>query len=96
MHVLLFSFLSINFAVPQCDASGREFIAHGDLYDAVKYPYLVCIYIVNSFNLSQMDLCTGSLVSSRFVLTAAHCTDNKINYQVGITNYDTYFKILPF
>lgn len=95
MRMFWFLFLSINVAMLRYYALGKELIAHGEQYKYDEYPYVVCMYTTNALNQTEINLCTGSLVAPRFVLTAAHCTNNQINIRVGIQHYNTYFKILP-
>lgn len=58
------------------------FISNGEIYDQIKYPYLMLIlYEIND---TFAMTCTGSLLSRSFLLTAAHCTDN---FDV-LTNYE--------
>lgn len=48
-----------------------ERIFNGEKYDHKKYPYVVAVHIKSS-------TCTGTMISPLFVLTAAHCTNNRI------------------
>ncbi|KAH7693860.1 serine collagenase 1 precursor, partial [Aphelenchoides avenae] len=48
----------------------QEKVSHGDLAAPGRWPWAVYVIIKNSF-------CTGSLISSRFVLTAQHCVGAK-------------------
>jgi len=62
-------------------------ISSGKLFDIQQYPFLVYIKFRKSD--VSMGICTGSLISPLFVLTAAHCTytTNKNNIKVK----NTYF-----
>jgi len=55
----------------------KGFIANGEIYDVEKYPFVV-ILVIKIFlkSVATKAVCTGSLISQWFVLTAAHCTDN--------------------
>lgn len=58
-------------------ATGRkdtDFIAYGKPYDPKEYPYLVALVISDRRRPKKASLCTGTLISSLEVLTAAHCT----------------------
>lgn len=73
--------------VLQNDSAGfRGFIANGVVYDPVKYPYLIRLHITD--DIGNIGLCTGSLLNQNFVLTAAHCTEDRPNV--------TRYKVLRF
>ncbi|XP_026819212.1 thrombin-like enzyme cerastocytin [Rhopalosiphum maidis] len=63
-------------------------ISSGNLFDIQQYPFLVYIKFRKS-NIS-MGICTGSLISPLFVLTAAHCT-----YTVNKNNIKVYHYTNP-
>ncbi|XP_023020664.2 serine protease gd isoform X1 [Leptinotarsa decemlineata] len=58
--------------------STNELVVHGDTVPRGAYPWLAAIFWVKPTGLNYM--CSGSLISDRHVVTAAHCAkkDNKV------------------
>ncbi len=60
-------------------------------YDApVAYPWMTAILNRNVTNLFDAQYCGGVLIASNWVLTAGHCTENKVaaDIQVAVGVYD--------
>lgn len=62
----------------------RDFIAYGEPYDPKKYPYLVALVIRDRFNPRKISSCSGTLISSHNVLTAAHCTWKHVASEIEV------------
>lgn len=59
-------------------------IANGKQLDNNYYPYVVGLKTERSDG--QINFCTGTLLSSLFVLTAAHCIVDKDTDEVALIN----------
>ncbi|CAK1590142.1 unnamed protein product [Parnassius mnemosyne] len=80
--------------IVQCGKAkkGVALIWHGQSYSRGEWPWLVAIYQNKDRTLSFV--CSGTLVSDRHVITAAHCIHNKdtsvIVVKVGVYNLDDW------
>jgi len=78
--ILFFNYFFTNVVTLELEGNisnyeNKGLIANGEIYDVEKYPFVVCLVIkVIRKNIAEMSVCTGSLISQWFVLTAAHCT----------------------
>lgn len=59
-------------------------ISNGKQYDPVKYPYVVSLVIFQP-DKKIFGSCTGTLISSLYVLTAAHCTETLKPKNIKVT-----------
>lgn len=71
----------------------KGLISGGEIYNPLDYPYVVGIQIRKSRFLRAV--CTGSLISSLFVLTAAHCTFRRTAYDIKVLRSNHIFKNNP-
>lgn len=60
----------------------KDLVAFGDIYSPEEYPYVVCI--LNFKSSAKTTICTGTLISDKFVLTAGHCTVDKNVYKTTV------------
>lgn len=67
--------------------------SHGQIYKPDEYPYVLIIHIYGHGS-NRDTTCTGSLVSTLFVLTAAHCTYRKTESDLYVVNAHKYVPIL--
>lgn len=65
-----------------CGKQSKQRIAHGKIAEVFEYPWMVLLGGINGdFH------CGGSLIAERFVLTAAHCSQQKVFFaRVGETD----------
>lgn len=72
---LLFNVVTLERNVSNYENKGH--IANGQIYDIDKYPFVVGIKMnIVLKSTTKHGICTGSLISQWFVLTAAHCTEH--------------------
>ncbi|XP_061381816.1 serine protease snake-like isoform X1 [Danaus plexippus] len=64
---------TMSISAPKCDYNGVELIVGGEDADTGEFPHMAAIGWINLEG-SYSFLCGGSLISSKFILTAAHCT----------------------
>ncbi|XP_050524702.1 chymase-like [Daktulosphaira vitifoliae] len=72
----------------------KQSIASGQPFDPMDYPYVVGLRIQTSIGSSS--ICTGSLVSSVFVLTAAHCLHKKKPYNIRVYHGSPVSRQIPY
>lgn len=77
---------SIPFMVePDMLKYNKGLIANGVRYNPLEYPYVVTFtYAKNKTNLI---LCTGTLLTKLFILTAAHCTHNRTQDKMKVKKF---------
>lgn len=68
---------------PPFKSGDKDFIAYGKIYDPSMYPYLIRL-IVN-IDSRKFSVCSGSLISPLFVLTAAHCVHGKYKSTIKVS-----------
>ncbi|XP_008183065.1 mite allergen Der f 3-like isoform X2 [Acyrthosiphon pisum] len=73
--ILLLSIIEA-YSFEQNSTNHKGLIYNGVKYDPKEFPYVVSILIYNETRQSH-DICTGALIRTYFVMTAAHCVFNK-------------------
>ncbi|CAI6362744.1 unnamed protein product [Macrosiphum euphorbiae] len=72
----------------------KGLIANGEIYDVEKYPFVVCLVIrVVRKNKKGKAVCTGSLISPLFVLTAAHCIVGVRRYDINVYSAESHQRV---
>lgn len=87
MQITLVLLLLIKVAISELNSNNdtnKELIFNGKIYNRDEYPFVV-FYDIQNGKFS----CTGSLIRTLYVLTAAHCTygEDKTKIQVGTIIY---------
>lgn len=82
---ILLSSMAVLPSLASNDDNAKGLISHGELYDPVRYPYVVSLVM---WVPDGVVYCTGSLISPLFVLTAAHCTDRVEANDIQVSRYD--------
>lgn len=78
--LLIVAVVAVN--APDPSARDKGLVANGEMYDPAEYPFVVCLTIHSSRK--GRSVCTGTLISPLFVLTAAHCTHKKLEHHVKV------------
>ncbi|XP_055585297.1 collagenase-like [Uranotaenia lowii] len=59
-------------------------MVNGSIAWTGQYPYFVSVFHSTSVNLT--GLCGGSIIAKRWILTAAHCADDKASFMILVGN----------
>ncbi|XP_025192875.1 myeloblastin-like [Melanaphis sacchari] len=97
IQIIFVLFLLFNVVTLEGNMSNYEnkgLIANGQIYDVEKYPFVVSI-VINTFlnSIAAKAICTGSLISQWFVLTAAHCTQNTTIADINVFHGNSHQQI---
>lgn len=95
LWVLLFALIDAK-SIRRKTSESREVIklvANGEIYNPNEYPYVVCITYYQT--LTKMEICTGTLISEYYVLTAGHCTHGKSVDKITVRLVSLFFVAVP-
>jgi len=70
-------------------------IVGGEETDELEFPFLVPLLVQGTGTVYSRQICCGTLISDRWVLTAAHCVEdnpNPTDYQVGVNLHNLNVK----
>lgn len=59
--------------ISSCEINEQTLIVGGNKVTHKEFPHMAAIGYIHSNNIDIEFLCSGSLISERYVLTAAHC-----------------------
>ncbi|XP_076261040.1 CLIP domain-containing serine protease B9-like isoform X2 [Rhynchophorus ferrugineus] len=66
----------------ECGVQGSSSIYLGPIADVDEFPWIAVLQYRNSTGHLKLS-CSGTLVSSRYILTAAHCVTYELNKRIG-------------
>lgn len=70
---------------PDMHKYNKGFIANGVPYNPFEYPYVV--FFIYMKDKTYFIVCTSSLLTKLFILTAAHCTHNRTHDKMKVQTY---------
>lgn len=73
---------SLKFGIAKCDSLMLPLIIGGTKVDRTEFPHMVAIGFGQPNDLAY--LCGGSLISEKFVMTAGHCTKDRIRFDENL------------